>query len=73
MAKVVMFPQKKKLPKGMEESLRKIAKDYVATLRATVMLMELERDKPTQEEIMELVGAAFAEGIYEAIEEMDEL
>lgn len=73
MAKVVMFPQKKKLPKGMEKSLRKIAKDYVATLRATVMLMELERDKPTQEEIMELVGEAFAEGINEAIEEMDEL
>lgn len=73
MAKVVLFPQKKKLPKGMEEDLRKIAKDYVATLRVIVMLMELEADKPTQEEIMELVGAAFVDGINEAIEEMEEL
>ena len=72
MAKVVMFPQKKKLPKGLEENLHIIAKDYVATLKAIVMIMELEADKPTQEEIMELVGAAFADGINEAIEEMEE-
>lgn len=73
MAKVVMFPQKKKLPKGMEENLIKIAKDYVATLHATVMIMDLELDAPTQEEIMELVQEAFTKGIYEAIDEMDEL
>lgn len=73
MAKVLMFPTKKKLPKVMEESLRKIAKEYVATIYATATLMELEEDKPTQEEIMELVAAAFSEGIYEAIEELDEL
>ena len=67
-----MFPQKKKLPKGVEERLCKIAKDYVATLRAAVMIMDLESDKPTQEEIMELVEQAFTKGIYEAIEELDE-
>ena len=70
MAKVVMFPQKKKLPKGVEEEIFKIAKDYVTTLRAAVMLMDLEAEKPTQEEMMELVGEAFAKGIYEAIDEM---
>lgn len=73
MAKVVMFPQKKKLPKGMEERLREIAKDYVGVLYATAILMDLETDKPTQEELMDLVGMAFAEGICEAIDEMDEL
>ncbi len=71
MAKVVMFPQKKKLPKGVEEDIRKIAKDYVGTLYAAAILMDLESDKPTQEEIMELVGIAFTEGIYEAIEELE--
>lgn len=72
MAKVVMFPQKKKLPKGMEDDLKKIAKDYVGTLYATIMLMELESDKPTREEIMDLVEIAFTEGVYEAIEELGE-
>ena len=71
MANVVMFPQKKKLPKGVEESIYKIAKEYVATLRAAAILLDLEENKPTQEEIMELVSEAFAKGIYEAIDEMD--
>lgn len=72
MAKVVMFPQKKKLPKGVEEDLCRIAKEYVGTLSAAVLLMDLESDKPTQEEIMELVEQAFTKGIYEAIEELSE-
>lgn len=71
MAKVVMFPRKKKLPKGVDEELRKIAKDYVGVLHAAVMLMNLEEDKPTQEEMMELVAIAFADGIAEAIEELE--
>lgn len=72
MAKVVMFPQKKKLPKGVEEHLRRIAKEYVETLASAVLLMDLEMDRPTQEEIMGLVEATFCEGICEAIEEMGE-
>ena len=73
MAKVVMFPQKKKLPEGVEKRLGEVAKDYVGVLRAAVTLMELEGDKPTDEEIMNLVGEAFAKGILEAIDEMFEL
>lgn len=72
MAKVVMFPQKKKLPKCVEKDLRKIAKDYVGTLYSAAVLMDLTLDKPTQEEIMELVEEAFTKGIYEAIAELDE-
>ena len=71
MAKVVMFPQKKKLPKGVEDEIRKIAKDYVGVLNAAIMLMDLEEDKPTQEEMMELVATALANGISEAIEELE--
>lgn len=73
MAKVYMFPQKKKLPKGVEERLYEVAKEYVEVLYSAAILMDLERDKPTPEELMEMVGMAFAEGIYKAIDEMDEL
>lgn len=71
MAKVVMFPQRKKLPKGIEDRLYEVAKDYVATLKMAVVLMDLEEDKPTQEEMMELVGTAFARGICDAIDELE--
>ena len=73
MAKVIMFPQKKKLPKGVEERLREIAKEYVNVLYSVAVLMDLEQDKPAPEEVMEMVGMAFADGICEAIDEMDEL
>ena len=71
MAKVVPFPQKKRLPKGVEERLCQIAKEYVETLQSAVILMDLESDTPTQEEIMGLVEEAFTNGIYEAIVELD--
>lgn len=72
MAKVYAFPTKRELPKGMEEELKKVAKNYVEVLYATVVLLDLEEDKPTYEEVMELVAEAFADGIYEAIDELDE-
>lgn len=71
MAKVVMFPQKRKLPKGVEERLYEIAKEYVEALYAAAILIDLETDKPTQEEFMDLVGETFAEGICEAIDELE--
>ena len=69
MAKVVTFPQKKKLPKVIESRLCGIAKEYVAAIQAAVVLMELE---PTQEEMMELVAEAFLKGIIEAIDDVVE-
>lgn len=72
MAQVVMFPQKKKLPKGIEEDLHKVAKDYVEVLYAAAVLFDLQTDKPTYEELMGLVATAFAEGISNAIDELDE-
>ena len=71
MSKVILFPQKRRLPKGVEDHLCEIAKDYVATIRSAAILMDLETNDTTQAEIMELVGEAFAKGIYEAIEEME--
>lgn len=72
MAKVYAYPTKRKLPKGMEESLRKVAKDYVETLYATLALLDTQADKPTYDEVMEMVAEAFTDGIYDAIEELDE-
>lgn len=72
MAKVFVFPQKKQLPKCVEEDLRRISKEYIETLYVAATLMDLEADKPTYEEVLELVSTAFAEGISEAIEELEE-
>ena len=70
MAKVYAFPNKKRIPSGMKEELRRIAKDYVAVLYAIVDLMELEAEPISEDEIMELVAEVFSEGIYEAIEDL---
>ena len=71
MSKIYAFPQKKKLPKGMEEELYKVAKDYVAVLYAIVTLFDLEAEKPTYDEVMDMVAEAFTNGIYEAIGDLE--
>lgn len=72
MTKIYAFPEKKKLPSGMEEELHKVAKDYVATLCAIVTLFDLEENKPTYDEVMDMVAEAFRDGIYEAINELED-
>lgn len=72
MAKVYAFPQTKTLPSGMEKELYRVAKEYVETLYAIVTLFELQEDKPTYDEVLDLVAEAFSDGIYEAISELDE-
>lgn len=72
MTKIYAFPEKKKLPSGMEEELHKVAKDYVAVLCAIVKLFDLEENKPTYDEVLMMVAEAFGDGIFEAIEELDQ-
>lgn len=72
MAKVYEFPVKKKLPAKMEKDLRRVARDYIAILQAIMIVFELESDPPSYEEILEMVSTTFAEGIYEAIDQLDE-
>lgn len=72
MAKVYMFPVKKKLPAGMEKDLRRVAREYVAVLQAIMIIYGLESDPPSYEEILEMVSTTFAEGICEAIDQLDE-
>lgn len=73
MAKVYMFPEKKRIPKGMEERLEQIAKDYIDVLFATMAIMSI--DDPTTEsldEIHELVANTYAEALNKAIDELRE-
>lgn len=72
MSKVYAFPIKRKLPGGMEKELHNIAKNYIETLYAIMFLLDVEADKPTYDEVLEMVEAAFTDGIYKAIEELDE-
>lgn len=72
MTNVVMFPQRKRLPKVIEERLHQIAKDYVETLYSAAMLMDLEEDKTTVEEIQELVVEALNQGFYDAMEDLED-
>lgn len=72
MSKVYAFPIKRKLPGGMEKELHNIAKNYIETLYAIMVLLDVEEDKPTYNEVLEMVEAAFTDGIYKAIEELEE-
>ena len=72
MTKIYAFPEKKRLPSGMKEELYKVAKDYVGVLYGIVTLFDLEADKPTYDEVMDMVAEAFRDGIYEAIGELED-
>lgn len=72
MAKVVMFPQKKKLPACIEKRLTEITKDYVEVLQALIVLMDVDvSDEQQYNEVLELVQEAFAQGIMSAVSEID--
>ena len=72
MAKVVMFPQKKKLPSGIEKRLNEITKEYVEVLQALIVLLNVDIEDDLQyNEVLEMVQEAFAKGILAAVEEME--
>lgn len=73
MAKVYMFPQQKKLPSSLEERLNKIGREYIELLYATLTLMcQDSSNQEEMEEITALVTQAYADGMLEAIDEMEE-
>ena len=72
MANVYMFPEKKRIPSGLEKELHRVAKEYVETLYAIATIFDLEADKPTYDEVVDMVAESFTEGIYNAIDELDE-
>lgn len=72
MGKVVMFPEKKKLPSCIEKRLNEITKEYVEVLQALVILLDVNiSDDRQYDEVLEMVQEAFARGILAAVEEME--
>lgn len=72
MAKVLLFPQKKKIPKSIEDRLKGVAKDYVAVLKALIVVMDVDlSDKTEYEETLLMVQETFARGILAAVNEED--
>lgn len=74
MAKVYEFPKKKvqKLPEEIVERLHQVAKDYIKVLQdALPGLNEDELSDPDYSELVDLVSAAYAEGIIIAVSEME--
>lgn len=72
MAKVYMFPEKKRLPKGIEKRLNEITKEYVELLQALIVLLDIDvSDDKQYNEVLLMVQEAFARGILAAIDEME--
>ena len=73
MAEVLLFPQKKRLPKCIDKSLRKIMKEYVEVLQTLIVLLDVDVDDEEQyNEVLAMIQEAFANGILEAINGMEE-
>lgn len=73
MAQVYMFPEKKRIPKSMEERLNQIAKDYVDVLYATLVVMSAgDQTLEHIDEIHDLVAETYAEALIKAVEELRE-
>ena len=73
MAKVLLFPQKKKIPKGIQDRLDEVAKEYVEVLQALIVLLDVDlSDEAEYEETLLMVQDAFARGILAAVEEDEE-
>jgi hypothetical protein len=72
MAKVYMFPEKKRLPKCIEKRLNEITKEYIEVLQALVVLLDVDvSDDQQYDEVLLMVQEAFARGILAAVEEME--
>lgn len=73
MAQVYMFPEKKKLPKHIEDAVRRNAKEYMGLLYGSLMLLgEGGTNQMKHEDIVDLVTEIYLDGLNDAIDEMDE-
>ena len=73
MAKVYAFPEKKRLPKGIEKDIHRIAKEYTEVLYATAVLFGIEDNFDEGfEEVTTLINEAFVIGLINTMHELDE-
>lgn len=72
MAKVIVFPQKKRLPKGLEERVHEIAKEYIEVLYASlILLVGEEYTTEDLDEVHEMVAMVYAEELRKAIDDLE--
>ena len=73
MGKVLLFPQKERLPKNLEEKLHQIAREYVEVLFASLTLLSDEDASiERMNEVTELVSNAYYEGLNNAVDELSQ-
>lgn len=73
MAKVLMFPQKKTIPGGIQKRLDEIAKEYVETLEALIILLDIDLSDPIEyEEALMMVQEAFLNSIMKTVDDAEE-
>lgn len=71
MCKVYEFPMKKELPKGMEERLDKVVREFVCIIGEN--LVALYGDDPTEkeyDEFMEYIMMVYMELLEKAVDEL---
>lgn len=68
-----MFPQKKTIPGGIQKRLDEIAKEYVETLEALIILLDIDLSDPIEyEEALMMVQEAFTKSIMKTAYDVDE-
>ena len=71
MGKVLIFPQKERLPKNLEEKLHEIAREYVEVLFASLnLLSDEDASVERMDEVTEMVTDAYYEGLNNAVDEL---
>lgn len=71
MGKVLLFPQKERLPKNLEEKLHQIAREYVEVLFASLnLLSDEDASIERMDEVTEMVTDAYYEGLNNAVDEL---
>ena len=73
MAKVLMFPQKKTVPGGIQKRLDEIAKEYIEAIEALIILLDIDLSNDSEYlEALEMVQTAFGKSIMKTVNEDEE-
>lgn len=72
MAKVLMFPQKKTIPGGIQKRLDEIAREYVEAIEALIILLDIDlSDENEYNEALMLVQESFLNSIMKTVYDKD--
>ena len=72
MAKVLMFPQKKTIPGGIQKRLDEIAREYVEVIEALIILLDIDlSDENEYNEALMLVQESFLNSIMKTVYDKD--